>query len=219
MLRSQGGEAAGRVSAPVGRASDNLAHGILEHVEALLRGYALCRLAEKGTNESEVNKIALILKQAKLTTEYRRTTVAAHERQDIYGVATAAIELQDGTIITSQTSSLLGPSAALILNATKHLAGIPHSVRLIPEEMIEPIQKTKVEYLHGRNPRLHTDEVLVALSLLSIHDDNCRKALDQLPKLEGCQVHSTVMLSEVDRKIFKKLGVGLTCDPVSKSEQ
>ena len=181
--------------------------------------YALCRLAEKGTNESEVNKIALILKQAKLTTEYRRTTVAAHERQDIYGVATAAIELQDGTIITSQTSSLLGPSAALILNATKHLAGIPHSVRLIPEEMIEPIQKTKVEYLHGRNPRLHTDEVLVALSLLSIHDDNCRKALDQLPKLEGCQVHSTVMLSEVDRKIFKKLGVGLTCDPVSKSEQ
>ena len=181
--------------------------------------YALCRLAEKGTNESEVNKIALILKQAKLTTEYRRTTVAAHERQDIYGVATAAIELQDGTIITSQTSSLLGPSAALILNATKHLAGIPHSVRLIPEEMIEPIQKTKVEYLHGRNPRLHTDEVLVALSLLSIHDENCRKALDQLPKLEGCQVHSTVMLSEVDRKIFKKLGVGLTCDPVSKSEQ
>ena len=180
--------------------------------------YALCNLAEKGTNESEVNKIALILKQAKLTTEYRRTTVAAHERQDIYGVATAAIELQDGTIITSQTSSLLGPSAALILNATKHLAGIPHSVRLIPEEMIEPIQKTKVEYLHGRNPRLHTDEVLVALSLLSIHDDNCRKALDQLPKLEGCQVHSTVMLSEVDRKIFKKLGVGLTCDPVSKSE-
>ena len=180
--------------------------------------YALCNLAEKGNNENEVNKIALILKQAKLTTEYRRTTVAAHQRQDMYGVASAAIELQDGTIITSRTSSLLGPSAALILNATKHLAGIPHTERLIPEEMIEPIQKTKVEYLHGRNPRLHTDEVLVALSMLSINNENCRKALDQLPKLDGCQVHSTVMLSEVDRKIFKKLGVGLTCDPVKKGE-
>jgi uncharacterized protein (UPF0371 family) len=178
--------------------------------------YALCNLAEKGNNEHEVNKISLILKQAKLTTEYRRTTVAARERKELSGVSTAAIELQDGTIITARTSSLLGPSAALIVNATKHLAGIPHQVKLIPEEMIEPIQKTKVEYLHGHNPRLHTDEVLVAISLLSNTDENCRKALDQLPKLNGCQVHSTVMLSEVDRKIFKKLGVGLTCDPVKK---
>ena len=180
--------------------------------------YSLCKLAEKGDNEHEVNKISLIMKQAKLTTEYRRTTVAAHARKELSGVATAAIELQDGTIITSRTSSLLGPSAALILNALKHLAGIPHSVKLITEEMIAPIQKTKVEYLHGHNPRLHTDEVLVALSMLSITDDNCRKALDQLPKLNGCQVHSTVMLSEVDHKIFKKLGVGLTCDPVRKIE-
>ena len=180
--------------------------------------YALCKLAQKGDNENEVNKIALIMKQAKLTTEYRRTTVAAHERKELSGVPTAAIELQDGTIITSRTSSLLGPSAALILNAIKHLAGIPHEVKLIPEVMIEPIQKTKVEYLHGHNPRLHTDEVLVALSMLSNHDENCRKALEQLPKLNGCQVHSTVMLSEVDHKIFKKLGVGLTCDPVRKTE-
>ena len=180
--------------------------------------YALCNLAEKGNNENEVNKIALILKQAKLTTEYRRTTVAAHQRKEMCGEPTAAIELQDGTIITSRTSSLLGPSAALIVNATKYLAGIPHEVKLIPEEMIEPIQKTKVEYLHGHNPRLHTDEVLVAISLMSNTDENCRKALDQLPKLNGCQVHSTVMLSEVDRKIFKKLGVGLTCDPVKKGE-
>ena len=180
--------------------------------------YALCNLAEKGSNENEVNKIALIMKQAKLTTEYRRTTVAAHARKEICGVATAAIELQDGTIITSRTTSLLGPSAALLLNALKHLAGIPHDVKLISEELIAPIQKTKVEYLHGHNPRLHTDEVLVALSLLSIKDENCQKALDQLPKLQGCQVHSTVMLSEVDHKVFKKLGVGLTCDPVKKIE-
>ncbi len=180
--------------------------------------YALCNLAKKGDNESEVNKIGLIMKQAKLTTEYRRTTVAAKERRELSGVPTAAIELQDGTIITSRTSPLLGPSAALILNAIKYLAGIPHDVKLIPEEMIAPIQKTKVDYLHGNNPRLHTDEVLVALSMLSNQDMNCRRALQQLPKLDGCQVHSTVMLSEVDHKIFKKLGVGLTCDPVKKSK-
>ena len=181
--------------------------------------YALCNLAQKGNNEHEVNKISLIMKQAKLTPEYRRTTVAAHERRELSdGVASAAIELQNGTIITARSSSLLGPCAALLLNATKHLAGIPHEKRLIPEELIAPIQKTKVEYLHGHNPRLHMDEVLVALSLLSNQDEDCRKALDQVPKLQGCQVHCTVMMSEVDRKVFKKLGIGLTCDPVKKIE-
>jgi uncharacterized protein (UPF0371 family) len=180
--------------------------------------YSLCKLAQKGDNDSEneVNKIALIMKQAKLATDYRRTTVAAQERKEESGVAAAAMELQDGTIITARSSALLGPSAALLLNALKHLAGIHHDVKLIPQEMIAPIQKTKVEYLHGRNPRLHTDEVLVAISLLSNSDDNCKRALDQLPKLNGCQMHSTVMLSDVDQKIFKKLGVGLTCDPIKK---
>lgn len=187
------------------------------HEEIIRRYYyALCDLASKGNNENEVNKIALILKQAKLTTDFRRTTVAAHERREKSGVPSAAIELHDGTIITSRTSDLLGPSAALILNAIKHLADIDHEVKLIPQEMIAPIQKMKVEYLHGNNPRLHTDEVLVALAMLSNNDERCRCALEQLPKLNGCQVHSTVMLSEVDRKIFKKLGVGLTCDPMRK---
>ena len=187
--------------------------------DEIIRRYysALGRLAKRGDNESEVNKISLIMKQAKLTTEYRKTTTAAKLRKEEDGVACSAIELQDGTIITARTSSLLGPSAALILNATKHLAGIPHEVKLIPEDMIAPIQKTKVSFLHGRNPRLHTDEVLVAISMLSNSDENCRKALEQLPKLNGCQVHSTVLLSEVDRKILKKLGVGLTCDPVKKN--
>jgi uncharacterized protein (UPF0371 family) len=181
--------------------------------------YALCNLAEKVNNENEVNKIALIMKQAKLTTEYRRTTVAAHERKELSdGVASAAMELMDGTIITARSSSLLGPCAALLLNAVKHLAGIPHEKKLIPEELIAPIQKTKVEYLHGHNPRLHMDEVLVAISLLSNHDEDCRKAIDQLPKLQGCQVHCTVMMSDVDHKVFKKLGIGLTCDPVKKIE-
>ena len=184
--------------------------------DEIIRRYytALNRLAERGEGESEVKKIGLLMQQAKLTTEYRRTTVAARERKELTGLASAAIELQDGTIITARSSSLLGPSAALLLNAAKHLAGIAHEVKLIPQSMIEPIQRTKVDFLHGHNPRLHTDEVLVALSMLSITDENCRLALEQLPKFEGCQVHSTVLLSEVDRKIFKRLGVELTCDPV-----
>ena len=186
--------------------------------DEIIRRYynALDNLADTGCNENEVNKIRLILQQAKLTTAYRRTTVAARERKELSGEASSAMELQDGTIITANTSPLLGPSAALLLNATKHLAGIDHAVKLIPETMIEPIQKMKVSFLHGHNPRLHTDEVLVALAMLSVSDENCRRALEQLPKLDGCQVHSTVMLSEVDRKIFRKLGVGLTCDPVKK---
>ena len=186
--------------------------------DEIIRRYynALDTLADTGCNENEVNKIRLILQQAKLTTAYRRTTVAARERKELSGEASSAMELQDGTIITANTSPLLGPSAALLLNATKHLAGIDHAVKLIPETMIEPIQKMKVSFLHGHNPRLHTDEVLVALAMLSVSDENCRRALEQLPKLDGCQVHSTVMLSEVDRKIFRKLGVGLTCDPVKK---
>jgi len=185
--------------------------------EIIRRYYtALNHLAQGDGNDSEVNKIALLFKQAKIDTSYRRTTSAARERAGKGGVPASAIELADGTIITAESSALLGPSAALILNAIKHLAGIDHSVKLIPQHMIEPIQNTKINYLRSRNPRLHTDEVLVALSVLSTHDERCRRALEKLPELYGCQVHSTVMLGEVDHKIFKKLGVGLTCDPTQK---
>ncbi|MCR5036319.1 MAG: DUF1846 domain-containing protein [Bacteroidales bacterium] len=186
--------------------------------DEIIRRYytALCDLAKGKGSENEVNKIALLMKQAKITTDFRKTTIAARERKEQEKQHCGAIELEDGTIITAHASDLLGSSAALILNATKHLAGIGHEVKLIPQAMIEPIQKTKVDLLHGKNPRLHTDEVLVALSMLSLWDENCKKALDSLPQLNGCQMHSTVMLPEVDQKIFKKLGVGLTCDPVKK---
>ena len=186
--------------------------------DEIIRRYftALNNMAEGGGNESEVTKIQVLLNQAKITVEDRRCVVAARERKERSGVDCTAIELADGTLITAETSTLLGPSAALILNATKHLAGIDHDLKLIPQYMIEPIQKTKVDYLRANNPRLHTDEVLIALSVLSPENENCRKALEVLPQFEGCQVHSTVMLSEVDRKIFNKLGVGLTCDPVRK---
>lgn len=187
------------------------------HDEIIRRYYtALCNLADGKSTENEINKIALLMKQAKISIDDRKTTIAAKEKQEQTGVHAAAIELADGTIITAKTSALLGPSAALLLNATKHLAGIEHALKLIPQNMIEPIQKTKVSYLHGNNPRLHTDEVLVALSILSLHDENCKKALDCLPLLKGCQIHTTVMLSEVDQKIFKKLGIGLTSEPVKK---
>ena len=186
--------------------------------EIIRRYYdALDRMADGAVNDAEINKIASLMKQAKIDSSFRKCTVVAKERKEASGgLAAAAIELADGTIISSESSPLLGSSAALILNATKYLAGIDHSIKLIPPDMIEPIQKTKVSYLHGHNPRLHTDEVLVALSLLSLKDDKCRRALAQLPELSGCQAHSTVMLSEVDRKVFKRLGVGLTCDPCKK---
>ena len=189
--------------------------------QEIIRRYykALNQLAEGNGNESEVGKIELLMQQAQISTADRKVTVAAKERGAKSGLPCAAIELEDGKIITSETSALLGTSAALILNATKHLAGIAHDVKLIPAEMIEPIQKMKVEYLAGKNPRLHTDEVLVALSMLSNTDENCKKALEQLPKLKGCQVHTTVMLSEVDKKIFKKLGVDFTSEPVSKEKK
>lgn len=188
--------------------------------DEIIRRYytAMNKLADGACNDSEVNKIKLLFNQAKITTATRRTTVAANDFKHECGHTASAIELEDGTIITAKSSPLLGCSAALILNVTKHLAGIDHDVKLIPQSMIEPIQKTKIDFLGARNPRLHTDEVLVAISVLSQHDENCRLALAQLPKLRGCQVHSTVMLGEVDRKIFQKLGCGLTCDPVKKKK-
>ena len=198
--------------------------------DEIIRRYydATNKLANGADNDNEIQKIRLLFNQAKISTANRRTTTAAYEKKIETGHSAAAIELEDGTIITAKSSPLLGCSAALLLNVTKYLAGIDHEAKLIPQSMIEPIQKTKIEYLGGKNPRLHTDEVLVALSVLSQQEErsaqwdaqlaeNCRRALEQLPQLRNCQVHSTVMLSEVDRKIFKKLGCGLTCDPVRKN--
>ncbi|MDE5972269.1 MAG: DUF1846 domain-containing protein [Muribaculaceae bacterium] len=184
----------------------------------IIRRYftSLNHFAQGDCDEQEVNKTALLLKQAKIDIDYRRSIAAAREHATQRGVPASAMELADGTIITAHSSQLLGPSAALILNAIKHLAGIDHSVKLIPQSMIEPIQFTKLNYLRSRNPRLHTDEVLVVLAALSTTDSNCRRAIEKLPELNGCQVHSTVMLGDVDHKIFRKLGVGLTCDPAKK---
>lgn len=186
--------------------------------QEIIRRYytTLGRFAEGKAKENELNKIKLLMQQAKISPANRPIVAIAKERAEQTGMPSAAIQLADGTIITSKTSSLLGASAALLLNACKYLAGIDHDVKLIPAQMIEPIQNMKVSYLHGGNPRLHTDEVLVALAMLSLNDDNCKRALAQLPQLKGCQVHTSVMLSEVDHKIFQKLGVDLTSEPVKK---
>lgn len=197
--------------------SDDAACQEASKQEIIRRYYtALNEMANGAGNESEVSKIALLFKQAGINSAYRATTVAAKEKKEQTGEVSAAIELADGNIITAKSSPLLGCSAALLLNATKSLAGIEHDRKLISQSLIEPIQFTKMNYLKGKKPRLHTDEVLVALSILSTTNEDCRLALEQLPKLNGCQVHSTVMLSEVDRKIFKKLGIDLTCDPMKK---
>lgn len=186
--------------------------------EIIRRYYAASnQLALGNLDETVVFKLELLMKQSGVTTDDRRVTVAAKEKAAKTNAISSAIELHDGTIITSKTSALLGTSAALILNAVKHLAGIPHEEKLIPVSMIEPIQNMKVSYLKGNNPRLHTDEVLIMLSMLSLTDENCQKAIEQLPKLDGCQVHTTVMLSEVDKKIFKKLGVDVTMESVIKT--
>ena len=184
-------------------------------MEIIRRYYsAVNRLAAEQGNENEVFKIELLMKQAKTTTDDRKVTVACKQRAEKLGVPTAAIELHDGSIITSKTSDLLGASAALLINALKYLADVDHDLKLIKPEAIVPIQDLKVRFLGGKNPRLHTDEVLIALTFAGLTDENARRALEQLPKLRGCQVHTSVMLSDVDIRIFKKLGVDLTSEPV-----
>lgn len=189
--------------------------------QEIIRRYyqALSRLAKDMGSKDEVYKIELLMKQAKITTDSRRVVGAANERAEYTGSPAAAMELEDGTIITGKTTNLLGASAALLLNAVKILGNIPHDIHLISPSAIEPIQKLKVNYLGSRNPRLHTDEVLIALSASAATDHNAQVALEQLPKLKGCEVHTSVLLSDVDTKIFKKLGVNLTCEPIYEEKK
>ena len=187
------------------------------NMEIIRRYYdTLVRCVEEKASENEVYKIELLMKQAKITTADRKVTVAANDRAKELECPTGAIELQDGTIITSKTTDLLGASAALLLNALKYLGGVNHDTHVISPEAIEPIQKLKTEYLGGKNPRLHTDEVLIALSISATMDENARRAMEQIPMLKGCQVHTSVMLSDVDIKTFKRLGVDLTSEPKKK---
>lgn len=184
-------------------------------MEIIRRYYkALNAMVEGEDVGNEIYKLELLMNQAKITTDNRKVTVAAKDRATKCGVPAAAIELEDGTIITSKTGELLGASAALILNALKYLGGIDDDVHLIAPSAFEPIQDLKTKYLGAKNPRLHCDEVLIALALSALNDENARIAMEQLPKLAGCQVHTSDRLSDVDIKMFKKLKVDLTNEPV-----
>lgn len=189
--------------------------------QEILRRYyqALLRLAKDMGSKEEVYKIELLLKQAKITTDRRKVVNAANALAREKASPCAALELEDGTVITGKTTNLLGASAALLLNAVKVLGQIPHDVHLIAPSAIEPIQKLKTRYLGSKNPRLHTDEVLIALSACAATDPNAQTALEQLPRLKGCEAHTSVILSDVDMNIFKKLGVNLTCEPLYEEKK
>ena len=189
--------------------------------QEIIRRYyaALAGLADGSRPESEVGKIELIMKQAHVKPEDRRVVAPALSRAAKTGAPACALELDNGTIITGKTSDLLGAAAASLLNALKHLAGIDHNIRIISPEAIAPLQKLKTAYLGSQNPRLHTDEVLIALSISAATSQDARDAMAQLPNLKGCQAHSSVMLAQVDVRTMKKLGIQLTCEPVYENKK
>ena len=153
-----------------------------------------------------------------VVTADRTVVSAALIREAATGHPAAAIQLHDGTTVTGKTTDLLGASAAVLLNSLKVLGNIDHEIHLISPKAIEPIQTLKTNYLGSHNPRLHTDEVLIALSTSAASDPNAELALKQIPKLKGVEVHSSVLLSSVDVKVFKKLGMNLTSEAKYESE-
>ena len=186
--------------------------------EVIRRYYVgMCDYRKGQITDDELMKLELLMKQANVTTEDRKVVAAALEREKETGAPAAAMELPDGTIITGKTSNLLGAVSALLLNALKYFGEIPDDVLLMSPHVIEPIQNLKVQHLGNNNPRIHTDETLLALSICANTDENAKKAMEQISKLRGCEVHSTVILSPVDERIFKRLGINLTCEPKYQS--
>jgi len=183
--------------------------------QEIIRRYfkALAGVADGTKSIEEVNKIMRIMKDASLHVEERAVVAAARERARETNDVCSAIELEDGTIITGKTSELLGPSAACILKAIRHLAGIPEDATLLSPASIDPIQRLKIQYLGSKNHRLHPEEVLIALSTASAIDQQATRALQQLPKLKGCQFHTTAALSPVDIRTIRRLGLELTYEP------
>jgi uncharacterized protein (UPF0371 family) len=182
--------------------------------EILRRYYSTACAVRQGTADpNEVRKIELIMNSLNLTPADRPVVAAALNKAEETGAPAVAIELNDGRIVTGKTSSLLGASSACLLNAIKALAGIDDDLALIAPGVIEPIQHLKVEHLGNHNPRLHTDELLIALSICSVTNPTATLAIDQLNKLKGCEAHSSVILSNVDAELFKKLGINISFEP------
>jgi len=186
--------------------------------DEIIRRYfnTLCEGLSSKKKQDELYKLELLLNQAEIGAESRVPVLPARRVEAETNAPAAAIELADGRVITGKTSDLLGCASAMLLNALKYLADIEDDVLLIPPEIIVPVQELKTNHLGNKNPRLHTDEVLLALSISAVADRQAKKALDKLFSLRNCEMHSTVMLAQVDQNTLKKLGIRLTCDPKNK---
>ena len=188
--------------------------------EVIRRYYkTACQLRQGLSSEQEINKLKLLMRTLGVDTSTRKTVPAALAVAERTGEPATAIELTDGRIVTGKTSALLGASSAALLNALKLLADIPDELNLISPTVIEPIQHLKVDHMGNRNPRLHTDEVLIALAISAATDEVAARAMDHLSELKDCDAHSTVILSQVDDGMFKKLGVNVTCEPTYQNSK
>ena len=188
--------------------------------EILRRFFATACAVKKGDAAvKELQKMEMLLRSLHLEPEQRRTVPAAQEVAERTGNPAVAIELTDGTVITGKTTSLMGPACSALINSLKHLAGIAPQVDLISSAVLAPIQKLKVAHLGNRNPRLHTDEMLIALAMSAVTNPTAELAMQELDKLKGTQVHSTVILSQVDESLLKKLGADVTCSPVYEGQR
>ena len=188
--------------------------------EIIRRYYdALCNQRKGNSCKDEVAKIQLLMKQSNIDVKERKCIEKAVEKAEATGAPAVAIELCDGTVVTGKTSPLLGASSAALINAVKTIAGIDDSIDIISHDVLEPVQKLKLENLGNHNPRLHTDEVLIALAITAATQGDAKKAMEALKKLKGAELHSSVILAPVDVATFKKLGVNITCEPVYQTKR
>lgn len=187
--------------------------------EVIRRYYKALVKKKNGENvANEIYNLELLMKQLEITPEYRKCVEPALKKSDETGAPAAAIELSDGTVILGKTSSLLGASSAALLNALKQIAGISSDIDLVSPIVIEPIQDLKINHLGNRNPRLHTDEVLIALSISAATNPTAERAMQALQGLQGCEMHSTVILADVDIHTLGKLGINVTCEPLRQKK-
>ena len=190
--------------------------------QEIIRRYfaSLCDVKQGIGKQDAVDKIISLMNQAGISAEDRKVVPAAIERSEMTeGQPAVAIELPDGKIVTGKTSNLLGASSAALLNSVKYLAGLPDDLLMISPSIIEPIQLLKTNILKNHNPRLHSDETLIALSMSANTNPVAKRALDSVDLLKGCEAHSTVILSQVDMDIYRKLGINLTCEPVYQTKK
>ena len=187
----------------------------------IIRRYfaALCNRRRDMGSDTEVQKLELLMQQLGIKPLDRACVEPARKRAEETGAPTVAIELNDGTIVTGKTTSLLGASAACLLNAVKKLAGVSKETKLISPEILAPVQALKLNHLGNHNPRLHTNEVLIALSICATSDENAARCMEKLSELRGCEVHSSVLLAAVDENVFRRLGCNLTCEPIYQTKK